>query len=181
MLRLTFFLAFVCALATFVAAAPLPTPTPAPHLVERATKKKTTITTKKKTTTTTKKKTTTTTKKKTTTTTKKAAATAVKLATTTSYKGQGTWYTQNGVSGSCGQVHKDSDLIVAMNSAQVADGAHCGQYVTVTNLANSKTVRALVADECPGCSYGSLDLSVGAFQKIGALSTGVLSVSWSFS
>ncbi|GAA5922340.1 hypothetical protein JCM1841_003075 [Sporobolomyces salmonicolor] len=173
MLRLTFFLAFVCALATFVAAAPLPTPTPAPRLVERATKKKTTTTTKKKTTTTT--------KKKTTTTTKKAAATAVKLATTTSYKGQGTWYTQNGVSGSCGQVHKDSDLIVAMNSAQVAGGAHCGRYVTVTNLANSKTVRALVADECPGCSYGSLDLSVGAFQKIGALSTGVLSVSWSFS
>ncbi|GAA5866449.1 hypothetical protein JCM1840_001321 [Sporobolomyces johnsonii] len=165
MLRFTFLLAFVCALAAFVAAAPLPTPTPTPRLVERATKKKTTTTTKKKSTT----------------TTKKAAATAVKLATTTTYKGQGTWYTQNGARGSCGQVHKDSDLIVAMNSPQVDGGAYCGRYVTVKNLANSKTVRALVADECPGCAYGSLDMSVGAFEKIGALSTGVLSVSWSFS
>jgi len=37
----------------------------------------------------------------------------------------------------------------------------CGRKVVVTNTANGKTMSATVADTCPGCSYGSLDLSTG--------------------
>ncbi|GAA5898217.1 hypothetical protein JCM8208_000186 [Rhodotorula glutinis] len=103
------------------------------------------------------------------------------FATSSSFTGKGTWYTQGGAAGSCGKVNSDSAYIVAMNSPQVAGGSHCGQYVTVTNTANGKSVRAQVADTCPGCSYGSLDLSLGAFKAIGNLDTGVLPLRWNWS
>lgn len=56
-----------------------------------------------------------------------------------------------------------------MNAPQVSGGAHCGKWVVVTNTANGKSVRAQVADTCPGCAYGSLDLSVGAFDQVSSL------------
>lgn len=71
-------------------------------------------------------------------------------------------------------------MIVAMNSPMVNGGAHCGQWVNIKNTANGKTVTAKVADECPGCGYGSLDLSLGAFAAIGNYDTGVLPITWSF-
>ncbi|BGP21392.1 hypothetical protein JCM10295v2_000267 [Rhodotorula toruloides] len=73
------------------------------------------------------------------------------LGRVSSFSGRGTWYTQYGNPGSCGQYHKDSDFDVAVNTPQVAGGAHCGQQVTITNMADGKTARALVAKECPGC------------------------------
>merc|ERR1711939_1210621 len=46
---------------------------------------------------------------------------------------------------------------------------------------NGKSVVATVADMCPSCaSSGSLDLSTGAFDVIGAQDTGVLPISWDF-
>lgn len=81
----------------------------------------------------------------------------------------------------------DSAVIVAMNSPQVSGGDHCGKYVLVKNTANGQTVRAQVQDgassfhlaarstfadsappfsECPGCAYGSLDLSLGAYDQV---------------
>ena len=62
---------------------------------------------------------------------------------------------QGGAAGSCGKVNSDSAYIVAMNSPQVAGGSHCGQYVTVTNTANGKSVRAQVADTCVPLSLPS--------------------------
>ncbi|BGP28550.1 hypothetical protein JCM10296v2_000286 [Rhodotorula toruloides] len=108
-------------------------------------------------------------------------ATGNNLAQVSSFSGRGTWYTQDGNPGSCGQYHKDSDFIVAVNSPQVAGGAHCGQHVTITNTANGKTARALVADECPGCSYGGLDLSTALFQQLASLDTGVINIKWGWS
>ncbi|KAM0752405.1 barwin-like endoglucanase [Meredithblackwellia eburnea MCA 4105] len=95
------------------------------------------------------------------------------------YSGQATFYYQGGVAGSCGTVHGDYDYIVAMNTAQ-NPGSHCWQYVQITNTQNGRSVRAQVVDTCPGCGYGSLDLSVGAFNAIGDASQGVLPISWSF-
>merc|ERR1712000_783387 len=40
----------------------------------------------------------------------------VNLSTSSSFSGKGTWYTQNGVAGSCGKVNPDSALIIAMNT-----------------------------------------------------------------
>ncbi|GAA5981195.1 hypothetical protein JCM10908_004017 [Rhodotorula pacifica] len=108
------------------------------------------------------------------------AAKAVSNANSGSYSGQATFYTQGGVAGSCGTVHGDGDYIVAMNVAQVDGGSHCGQTVHITNTATGASISATVADTCPGCSYGSLDLSTGAFGALGSYDQGVLPISWGF-
>ncbi|GAA6058515.1 hypothetical protein JCM10212_006954 [Sporobolomyces blumeae] len=122
---------------------------------------------------------------KTTTTTYEAPQTTTQAAQKQStsygsYSGQATFYTQGGVAGSCGQVNGDYSMIVAMNAPMVDGGSHCGQWVNIKNTANGKTVTAKVADTCPGCAYGSLDLSLGAFDAIGSRDTGVLPITWSF-
>lgn len=114
------------------------------------------------------------------TTTQAAATKAVSNASSGSYSGQATFYSQGGVAGSCGTVHGDGDFIVAMNAPQVNGGAFCGKSVRITNTQNGKSITATVADTCPGCGYGSLDLSTGAFGALGSYDQGVLPISWSF-
>ncbi|GAA5899440.1 RlpA-like double-psi beta-barrel domain-containing protein [Sporobolomyces salmoneus] len=97
-----------------------------------------------------------------------------------SYSGRATFYSQGGNAGSCGQVNGDYSMIVALNAPQRSENSHCGQWVTIKNTQNGKTVSAKVADTCPGCSYGSLDLSMGAFAAIGDYDQGVLPITWSF-
>lgn len=67
-------------------------------------------------------------------------------------------------------MHKDSDFIVSLNIPAWANGAHCGQTVKVADASTGKTVTVTVADECPTCGAGGIDLSVGAFEALtGAL------------
>lgn len=89
--------------------------------------------------------------------------------------GQATYFYQNGSPGSCGQWNDDSRPIVAVNSAQMND-AMCGQTVWIQG--NGKTIEATVADTCPTCESGSLDLSVGAFQQLSGLDAGVVPITW---
>ncbi|GAA5960738.1 hypothetical protein JCM3765_007312 [Sporobolomyces pararoseus] len=96
-----------------------------------------------------------------------------------SYSGRATFYTQGGVAGSCGNVNGDYAQIVALNSPQ-NPGAHCGQWVTIKNTENGKTTSAMVADTCPSCGYGSLDLSLGVFDALGSRDQGVLPITWSW-
>ncbi|KAM0787957.1 hypothetical protein ACM66B_006161 [Microbotryomycetes sp. NB124-2] len=97
-----------------------------------------------------------------------------------SFSGKATFYYQMGAAGSCGTANPDSAFIVAMNAPQANSNQHCGQTVKITNTANGKSVDATVADLCPGCGWGDLDLSVAAFDAIGAQETGVLPITWSF-
>ncbi|GAA5928873.1 RlpA-like double-psi beta-barrel domain-containing protein [Sporobolomyces koalae] len=97
-----------------------------------------------------------------------------------SYSGQATWYTQDGTAGSCGNYNSDYANIVALSYSQVNGGSHCGQGVKITNTNTGATVYATVADTCPGCGYGSLDLSLGAFDALGSRDAGVLPITWSF-
>lgn len=77
---------------------------------------------------------------------------------------------QQGMAGACGAVHQDTDFVVAINTPMWDNGAHCGQTVEVRNSKTGTTVTVKVADQCPTCSSGSLDLSEGAFQALtGAL------------
>ncbi|KAK4703771.1 hypothetical protein P7C70_g2446, partial [Phenoliferia sp. Uapishka_3] len=115
-----------------------------------------------------------------------SAAVATTSASTSSsasgstYSGKATYFYQEGGTGACGAVNVDSAKIVAIQSAFYTESL-CGKTVVITNTANSKTVTATVADECPGCSSKySLDLSTGAFDSIGDEDTGVLDISWSF-
>ncbi|GAA5985200.1 hypothetical protein JCM5350_004270 [Sporobolomyces pararoseus] len=96
-----------------------------------------------------------------------------------SYSGRATFYSQGGAAGSCGNYNSDSAYIVAVNANQMNSGM-CGKSVTIRNTSNGKQINAQVADTCPGCSYGSLDLSMGAFGALGDYDQGVLPISWSF-
>ncbi|KAI5479693.1 expansin family protein [Pseudohyphozyma bogoriensis] len=90
---------------------------------------------------------------------------------------------QEGAAGACGNTYSDSAYIVALAVDMYGDtgavSSYCGKSVTITNTANSKSVTATIEDACPGCSGASLDLSVGTFEAIGDLDTGVLDISWS--
>ncbi|GAA5885069.1 hypothetical protein JCM16303_006389 [Sporobolomyces ruberrimus] len=94
--------------------------------------------------------------------------------------GQATFYSQGGSAGSCGSVAGDYDMVVAMSSSFGGYNQYCGRTVNIRNTQNGKTISARVADTCPGCGYGSLDLSMGAFGALGSYDQGVLPISWSF-
>ncbi|KAI9627353.1 hypothetical protein H4Q26_017451 [Puccinia striiformis f. sp. tritici PST-130] len=80
--------------------------------------------------------------------------------------------------GACGATNSGSDYIVAMNQAQYAGGSLCQKTVSIKNEASGKSVQAKVVDKCPGCAFGSLDLSPTVFSALGDMSAGVLPISW---
>ncbi|PLW24172.1 hypothetical protein PCANC_04241 [Puccinia coronata f. sp. avenae] len=94
------------------------------------------------------------------------------------YSGKATWFIPD--TGACGDTNSESDYIVAMNQPQYNGGAPCHKTVSITNLANGKTVKAKVTDECPPCGYGSLDLSPSAFKALGNMDDGILPIAWQF-
>ncbi|OCF37339.1 hypothetical protein I317_06959 [Kwoniella heveanensis CBS 569] len=99
------------------------------------------------------------------------------------HDGQATYF--NVGLGACGWTNVDSDYIVAVNSEQYGlngYGGNCGQWLTITNTDNGKSVKAYVADECPTCSWGSLDLSPKVFSDLtdGNFDLGVFPISWHY-
>ncbi|KIJ41399.1 hypothetical protein M422DRAFT_255591 [Sphaerobolus stellatus SS14] len=92
-----------------------------------------------------------------------------------------TYFLQNGVAGACGTVHKDTDLVVAPQTAQYVNGDQCGRTITITDNTTVKTTTGVVADECPTCNgSGSIDLSESLFKVFAPTSQGVFPVSWHF-
>jgi len=63
--------------------------------------------------------------------------------------------------GACGGFNVASDFVVALNTEQWDNGAHC--YATITITINGKSTQAQIVDECPGCGYNNLDLTDGLF------------------
>ncbi|KAJ7709847.1 hypothetical protein B0H17DRAFT_1190999 [Mycena rosella] len=95
--------------------------------------------------------------------------------------GFGTWFTQNGVAGACGTVHKDTDFVVALQTTMYANSANCGRKIRIINLQNNKSVDGVVADECPSCTnIQSVDMSVSMFEALAALTVGEFSIKWEF-
>jgi expansin (peptidoglycan-binding protein) len=90
--------------------------------------------------------------------------------------GDGTYYNADGT-GACSFDASPNDLLVAaMNAPDYATAAWCGACLEVTGGSGTVTVR--VVDECPGCQHGDLDLSPQAFQMLGPLSAGRVSITW---
>lgn len=121
----------------------------------------------------------------TTTTTPPAATTTTPPVTAPAngFRGQATYFFQYGNPGACGNYNADSTPLVALDwrlyGASWPPSQYCGRSLTIKNLDNGKTVKAIVADMCPSCeSKYSLDLSTGAFDKIGDRDTGVLPIEW---
>ncbi|BGP17129.1 hypothetical protein JCM10213_005249 [Rhodosporidiobolus nylandii] len=140
---------------------------------------KPTTTTRKATTT--RKPTSTAAKKPTTAAAPKPKATPVQVeaAAQPTFNGDGTFFFQDGAAGSCGIYNSDSTPIVAVNEAQM-NASLCGRRIRITNERNGRTVVATVADTCPGCSYGSLDLSTGAFDQIASRDDGRVPIQWTW-
>jgi expansin (peptidoglycan-binding protein) len=80
--------------------------------------------------------------------------------------------------GACGWTSKDSDFVVALNSAQYGSGQYCGRRIEIH--ANGKSAIAEIVDECPGCSADGLDLSNGLFRHFAHTEDGVITGSWNF-
>ncbi|CDR98905.1 hypothetical protein [Sporisorium scitamineum] len=78
--------------------------------------------------------------------------------------GQATYYAAG--LGACGWTNSGSDFIVAMNAPEWNGGANCGKTITITNTQNGNTQQAQVVDLCPGCSWGSLDMSTSLFSAL---------------
>ena len=101
-----------------------------------------------------------------------------------SFSGDGTYYNPSAGTNSCGTQAHDSDIMAAMNVAQMTNGANpnanpnCGKKVSVTGPKGSVTVTIL--DTCPGCSHGDLDLSPAAFDKIADQAQGRVPITWNW-
>ncbi|KIY46512.1 hypothetical protein FISHEDRAFT_47203, partial [Fistulina hepatica ATCC 64428] len=94
------------------------------------------------------------------------------------YSGQATYF-EVGL-GACGWTSVDSDHIVALATPDYDGGAHCGATVSISDSSGTSAT-ATVADECPSCSSGDLDMSPSLFQVFEDLSVGVFPITWSFS
>ncbi|OAV95889.1 hypothetical protein PTTG_07174 [Puccinia triticina 1-1 BBBD Race 1] len=92
------------------------------------------------------------------------------------YSGTATWFYPN--VGACGDTNSRSDYIVAMNHEQYGHGQLCHKSVHIVNEATGRSVTAKVVDKCPGCDYGSLDLSPAVFKELGELRAGTLPITW---
>ncbi|TFK42532.1 RlpA-like double-psi beta-barrel-protein domain-containing protein-containing protein [Crucibulum laeve] len=99
--------------------------------------------------------------------------------------GFATFFFQNGVAGACGTVHKDSDMIAAIDADRYGNTGQrsslCGKQVQITNTKNGKSVTVTIADACPTCeNSNSIDLSQSAFNKIATPEEGMVPITWSF-
>ncbi|KAH8547835.1 RlpA-like double-psi beta-barrel-protein domain-containing protein-containing protein [Umbelopsis sp. PMI_123] len=102
-----------------------------------------------------------------------------------SFTGDATYYSPSVGVGSCGKQLADSDMMGAMNTAQMANGANpnanpnCGRQVTIQGPKGSVTVT--IWDTCPGCASGDIDLSPAAFDKIADQAQGRVPITWNWS
>ncbi|WRT67092.1 uncharacterized protein IL334_004058 [Kwoniella shivajii] len=81
--------------------------------------------------------------------------------------------------GACGWYNSANDYIVAQNSAQYGGGypgPNCGRSITISY--GGKQVTATIADECPTCPYGGLDMSRGLFTQFASEGAGVFYMTW---
>ncbi|KAI0779647.1 riboflavin-aldehyde forming enzyme [Fomes fomentarius] len=94
------------------------------------------------------------------------------------YFGDATYYIPNGGLGACGTPIQNTDFAVALSPDLYAGGANCGRRMGVNY--QGLFVSATVADLCPGCGSGSIDLTPVAFQQLASLDAGRIQVSWDF-
>ncbi|BGP19774.1 hypothetical protein JCM10213v2_007891 [Rhodosporidiobolus nylandii] len=89
---------------------------------------------------------------------------------------------QKGNPGACGEVNSDDALICALYTPVYASGSHCGETIKLSRTdGKGGEVDVVVADECPTCEGdGYIDLSTGAYLKLGTKDEGVFPVSWYF-
>ncbi|KAG8699348.1 hypothetical protein FRC11_013762, partial [Ceratobasidium sp. 423] len=103
------------------------------------------------------------------------------LQTRQAYTGDATYF--NAGLGACGGTNGNSEHVVALNVPtnictlqQWNGGANCWRGITIQ--AYGKQVNAAIVDQCPGCGYGSLDLTPSLFEVFTDLSVGRFGITW---
>ncbi|OMJ27779.1 Papain inhibitor [Smittium culicis] len=103
------------------------------------------------------------------------------------FKGSGTYYDPSVGAGSCGSVHKATELVAALNKDQFESTSNpnnspsCGKCAVVRSKSEgSGEVKVRITDMCPGCMNGGLDLSPAAFKKIAREEKGRVEIEWEF-
>lgn len=97
-----------------------------------------------------------------------------------SQTGKMTYYTPS--MGSCGKTNTEKDMIVAVSKDMYGTYANpnaspmCSKSASIK--CNGKTIKAAITDKCMSCGKGDIDVSPAVFTKCGALSAGVITVTW---
>ncbi|KAF9112193.1 hypothetical protein BGX27_003794 [Mortierella sp. AM989] len=97
------------------------------------------------------------------------------------FSGRATWYSDT--TGKCEHSYSQSDMIVAVNQAQMGDDKSiCGKKILLTQKGSTVQVVVTIVDMCPSkyCKFGDLDLSQAAFKEFADLDVGVLDLEWNF-
>ncbi|KAG4219979.1 hypothetical protein PC116_g31542 [Phytophthora cactorum] len=93
------------------------------------------------------------------------------------FEGDLTYYTPG--LGSCGETNSETDAVVALSPSQfTTDPQACGKKIQI-HLGNATTM-ATVADKCPACSPGSIDVSPTVFQALAPLTIGRAQIEWDY-
>ena len=90
--------------------------------------------------------------------------------------GSASYYSTNR-NGMCNLGAPSTDGYAAIGPAEWAGGAACGSYLAVTGP-NGQTTNVQVVDQCPSCPAGKIDLSKAAFSRIGAVSAGIIQITY---
>jgi expansin len=80
-----------------------------------------------------------------------------------------------GTGSACGIANVDG-MTTALTSRRWLNSAHCGECLRVTGPLGATIVK--ITDECPDCNASDLDMTRGAFAKIGNTNDGIIPISW---
>lgn len=92
------------------------------------------------------------------------------------FTGKATYYNFTGHGNCAFKAPSKPVLTAAINTPQYAGSELCGACLEVQGSKGSVLVR--VEDRCPGCPFGSLDLSMTAFATIDELAKGRIPIKW---
>lgn len=90
--------------------------------------------------------------------------------------GEGTFYGATGAGNCSFDASPDDLMVAAMNEADHAGSAACGEFVAATGPRGSVTVR--IVDRCPECKSGDIDFSAEAFASIADPAAGRVPITW---
>ncbi|KAI9229308.1 MAG: RlpA-like double-psi beta-barrel-protein domain-containing protein-containing protein, partial [Piptocephalis tieghemiana] len=98
-----------------------------------------------------------------------------------SRKGEATFFEPN--DGSCGGKYGDMKTGLVALSDKLMKGKspnteYCGRTIQITR--GGKVATAVVADTCPECPEGNIDLDLQTFEKLGTEDEGRIPVTWCF-
>jgi len=80
-----------------------------------------------------------------------------------------------GTGSACGIANVDG-MTTAITSRRWLNSAHCGECLRVQGPLGATIVK--ITDECPDCNASDLDMTRGAFAKIGNTGDGIIPISW---